>query len=724
MEKNQKSDIVIPSRPNPMFQGIKDFTLDKELGEGALAKVYLATHRSSRKQYAIKKVIISTLSKGDFENVEKEIEIHMGLDCPHIIKMYDFFKENGVVYLVLELAKNGNLFKYLTNKFPLEAEDVGKLWTQTVLAIDYLHDRQIIMRDLKPENLLLDENLNVKLCDFGWASKLSDTEYKKLQGGTFIYMSPETLKGENQDKYSDVWSLGILLFELHHNREPFSVGDSCDEQLYFLKVQRIVFKKGFDRNLSDIIYKLLKMKHQKRPTIKQILKDPYVLPFLNSSNTKTNQADNLNGKVLSVEVPSKSKQVLKSGSGNTITSAHNMVIKVDKGSTKTSNETSSKNNNNEFNSKYNNKWESNASLTNKYNQNSYVSNSSIKIANGLLSINEMPFKREHNDVKTEKKLYTPAKKIYVIEQKDYSNKVTRPDPKNRNIKDIMKYYDEKDNMPLNVLPNQQNLLKHISSPQKEQLVGFTTLQESETRNYQSHSNLTNSKLSPPQKLITVNKTRSNKAIDVCDTKIETVPRRIVYNSNGSNCGPANQYLQTPFSQRVEIETKNRNLKSLSNKQRDPQTRKINLLEYKTSKVSGSAYNNVFPSCKTQSSDTPLPYPKDSQNKLPLMPQNSVVTTKSYNDIKEFNKKPKLTSQSNLNRGNNSNKYRENLPMSSSNNKQSEYNLVNNKNKNRSPGLPLDNALNSQGNIRMVAPNNTTATVITKKPAKRFNLANY
>ena len=294
MQVKEKNDITLPHRQNPLFHSINEFSLGKELGEGAIAKVYTAIHKSSGKKYAIKKVIISTLSKGDFENVEKELDIHMELHNPYIIKMYDFFKENQVVYIVMDWAANGNLFQYLTSNSPMKVEEIGKFWTQTVLAIDYLHDKNIIMRDLKPENILLDENFNVKLCDFGWATRLSDKEYKKLQGGTYIYMSPECLKGEEQDKYSDVWSLGILLFELNHDREPFSIGDSCQEQLYFLKVQRVVFKKGFDRNISDIIYKLLKMEPEKRPTIKQILKDPYVLPFAQSCKNTTNNSSNNN----------------------------------------------------------------------------------------------------------------------------------------------------------------------------------------------------------------------------------------------------------------------------------------------------------------------------------------------------------------------------------------------------------------------------------------------
>ena len=85
-----------------------------------------------------------------------------------------------------------------------------------------MHNKGFIMRDLKPENLLLDSKMNIKLCDFGWAAHMNDEEYRKLKSGTYAYMSPESLKGELQGKQSDIWSLGILLYELNYKKEPFS----------------------------------------------------------------------------------------------------------------------------------------------------------------------------------------------------------------------------------------------------------------------------------------------------------------------------------------------------------------------------------------------------------------------------------------------------------------------------------------------------------------------
>lgn len=90
------------------------------------------------------------------------------------------------------------------------------------MAIKYIHDQEIFHRDLKPENILLDSNLNVKLCDFGFTAKEQKEVARTTFCGTYEYMAPETLQGMNQTKKTDIWSLGILLYELFHLQAPFA----------------------------------------------------------------------------------------------------------------------------------------------------------------------------------------------------------------------------------------------------------------------------------------------------------------------------------------------------------------------------------------------------------------------------------------------------------------------------------------------------------------------
>ena len=100
--------------------------------------------------------------------------------------------------------------------------EIATIFTQVIEAVEYIHSKGIILRDIKPENILVNiDQLQIKMCDFGWAAETSDIKWILNKAGTYVYMSPEALKGEFQTKKSDLWSLGVLMFELFFNVEPF-----------------------------------------------------------------------------------------------------------------------------------------------------------------------------------------------------------------------------------------------------------------------------------------------------------------------------------------------------------------------------------------------------------------------------------------------------------------------------------------------------------------------
>ena len=273
--------LELPPRKNPIFKSISEFILGRKLGDGAYAIVRKAIHIDTESTYAIKIIALSTLGENDYENVEKELDIHSNISHPYIIKLIDFFQDEEKVYLVLEFASKGNLFKFMHAHVPPNPELMGSMWSQTVNAIEYLHQNQIIMRDLKPENILVTEDLSIKICDFGWAARIDDVEYRRLKAGTYIYMSPESLLGKLQSFQSDVWSLGVLLFEMHHNREPFSCGISCHEQLYFIREQKVYFQKGLDTRVKDLVLGCLIEDKKNRFNLSDLVNSVYVKEFLN-----------------------------------------------------------------------------------------------------------------------------------------------------------------------------------------------------------------------------------------------------------------------------------------------------------------------------------------------------------------------------------------------------------------------------------------------------------
>ena len=128
--------------------------------------------------------------------------------------------ENNFIYMVLEYAKNGNLYSHIFKKKKIEEKEALKYFKQAAEAVHYLHSQHIFHRDIKPENILLDSNFNFKLCDFGWCSE-EFVGQRKTFCGTFEYMAPEILFKKPYDYRIDIWSLGVLLFELTHGSAPF-----------------------------------------------------------------------------------------------------------------------------------------------------------------------------------------------------------------------------------------------------------------------------------------------------------------------------------------------------------------------------------------------------------------------------------------------------------------------------------------------------------------------
>lgn len=267
---------ALPIRKRRLFHVIDEFHIEKKIGDGAFSKVYKAKHKSTEAVYAIKIVDFRTLSFLDQENIEKEIIAHMEMNHKNIVRLYDFFREDNRVYFVLEYCNGGNLFKYLGKNHPLSESFILKIFKQTTDAIDYVHRKNFVNRDIKPENILLDSYNNIKICDFGWTMHKDDYEYSKLKAGTIPYMSPESLRGKPQDYKSDIWSLGILLFELYHNNVPF-LGVSCSDAIRKIKTGKVTFsRKGMSENAKDLVKALLKINKEKRLEIKGIYRSAYV----------------------------------------------------------------------------------------------------------------------------------------------------------------------------------------------------------------------------------------------------------------------------------------------------------------------------------------------------------------------------------------------------------------------------------------------------------------
>lgn len=263
--------ISLPPRASSRFKSITDFLWGPTLGTGGFAVVRRVYCKSTREKFAVKIIKLQELSRGDLEIVENELKIHWSLDSPLVVKLVDAFQERSVLYLVLEYMPRGNLYRFLQKNIFFNKDKMLLLWFKVVKAVQYLHSQRVYMRDIKPENILLGEHGQVKLCDFGWACRLADFKSRRIRGGTFVYMSPENLRGQLQGLASDMWGLGVLLYEMLHSNTPFRMAISARKQLEYIEKGNLRFRENLGEGLRKIVRDLLQMEPLKRPSVTMLM---------------------------------------------------------------------------------------------------------------------------------------------------------------------------------------------------------------------------------------------------------------------------------------------------------------------------------------------------------------------------------------------------------------------------------------------------------------------
>ena len=286
------------------------------IGRGAFGEVWKVTHENSRKVYCIK-----ILNKRDiFEQkliyqINKEISIMYNVNHPYSVKLVNHFEDNEKLYLIMELVTNGNLYNLIQkNKKEKKTnlELIKKIIIQTIEIIKYLHSLNIIYRDLKPENLLLDENNNIKLCDYGWATFFTPGKFLTVYCGTPEYVSPEMLKKYPYNERVDIWGLGVLIFELVFGYAPFA-SNFNEDRYNNIKEGKINWPEKSDLNsdlkeeykdIKDLIVKILRTNPKDRLTLEQIEEHPWLKKtFLKmKKNKQTNDTFENNNKMSQTEI--------------------------------------------------------------------------------------------------------------------------------------------------------------------------------------------------------------------------------------------------------------------------------------------------------------------------------------------------------------------------------------------------------------------------------------
>lgn len=219
-----KSPLVSrPCVPKQFHLGM--FEIGRPLGKGKFGRVYLARERTSGFICALKVLHKNELQSGGVERqVRREIEIQSNLRHPNVLQMFGHFHDNKRVFLILEFAGKGELYKHLRreNRFP--EWKAAQYVAQMASALRYLHRKHVIHRDIKPENILVGIHGELKISDFGWSVHAPNNR-RKTMCGTLDYLPPEMIKpGSSENYYNekvDLWSLGVLTYEFLVGEAPF-----------------------------------------------------------------------------------------------------------------------------------------------------------------------------------------------------------------------------------------------------------------------------------------------------------------------------------------------------------------------------------------------------------------------------------------------------------------------------------------------------------------------
>jgi protein kinase A len=270
-------------KPDTSGWKLSDLELKETLGTGSFGRVRLCKYKNGTDYYAIKCLKKREIIKmKQVQHIIAEKTILLEISHPFIVNMLCSFQDEKKLFLVLEFVIGGEMFTHLRSagRFP---NDVAKFYhAELVLAFDYLHTKDIIYRDLKPENLLLDVKGHVKITDFGFAKKVPERTFTLC--GTPEYLAPEVIQSKGHGKAVDWWTMGILLYEFIAGYPPFY--DDTPFRIYEKILEgKVKFPNWFDSRARDLVKGLLMTDHTKRlGTLKNGVADIKGHPYFHGAN--------------------------------------------------------------------------------------------------------------------------------------------------------------------------------------------------------------------------------------------------------------------------------------------------------------------------------------------------------------------------------------------------------------------------------------------------------
>ncbi|XP_023991260.1 MAP/microtubule affinity-regulating kinase 3 isoform X2 [Salvelinus sp. IW2-2015] len=265
---------------------IGNYRLLKTIGKGNFAKVKLARHVLTGREVAIKIIDKTQMNPTSLQKLFREVRIMKILNHPNIVKLFEVIETEKTLYLVMEYASGGEVFDYLVAHGRMKEKEARAKFRQIVSAVQYCHQKKIVHRDLKAENLLLDADMNIKIADFGFSNEFTMGSKLDTFCGSPPYAAPELFQGKKYDGPEvDVWSLGVILYTLVSGSLPFDGQNLKELRERVLRGKyRIPFYMSTD--CENLLKRFLVLNPSKRGTLEQIMKDRWINAGLEENELK------------------------------------------------------------------------------------------------------------------------------------------------------------------------------------------------------------------------------------------------------------------------------------------------------------------------------------------------------------------------------------------------------------------------------------------------------
>ncbi|KAL0960909.1 hypothetical protein HGRIS_005918 [Hohenbuehelia grisea] len=266
------------SRKSPTREwSLHSFEIGRPLGKGKFGRVYMVrTKTEPRYIVALKTLYKSEIVQSRVEKqIRREIEIQQNLRHPNVLRLYGYFHDEKRIFLMLEFAGKGELYKQLSKYGCFSERRSARYIDQMADALIYLHRKHVIHRDIKPENLLLGINGELKIGDFGWSVHAPGNRRRTLCG-TLDYLPPEMVESKEHNERVDHWALGVLTYEFMIGSPPFEDRSSVNNTYRRIANVDLKFPSSMSLEARDLVSKLLVYEPEKRLPLTEVIVHPWI----------------------------------------------------------------------------------------------------------------------------------------------------------------------------------------------------------------------------------------------------------------------------------------------------------------------------------------------------------------------------------------------------------------------------------------------------------------